>query len=292
MAVPAIKFSKISFTYQAGTPFAVDALRDISVTLPDGSWTAIIGHTGSGKSTLMQLLDGLLSPTSGTINNGHQQLKAGANKKEMNQFRQNIGFVFQFPENQLFAETVLDDVMFGPRNLGQTESQAKANAVKALQQVHFPEKFYSRSPFDLSGGQMRRVAIAGVLAMNPQTLILDEPTAGLDPAGQQELMQLIQELHHHHHTILMVTHQMELVAQYVDHVMVMNHGQLKMFGSPRQLFEQPELLRANHLMMPESVAMAQQLQAKGIHLPDPIPMSTKALADELVTIMGRDKDEK
>lgn len=291
MAVPAIKFSKLSYTYHAGTPLAVEALHDVSVSLPDGSWTAVIGHTGSGKSTLMQLLDGLLSPTAGSILNGQQQLLAGADRKAMSRFRQQTGFVFQFPENQLFAETVLEDVMFGPKNLGKSEEEAKKQAVEALQEVHFPSKFYQRSPFDLSGGQMRRVAIAGVLAMQPQTLILDEPTAGLDPAGQADLMKLIQQLHQGHHTILMVTHQMELVAQYADHVMVMNHGQLKMFGSPRELFEQPELLKANHLMMPESIALAQELVSRGVQLPDPVPMSKDSLAKELATILRRDSSD-
>lgn len=283
----AIQFTNLSFSYQAGTPFAVEALRNVSVTIPNGSWTAVIGHTGSGKSTLMQLLDGLLSPTTGSIRNGQRQLQAGANRKEMAAFRQQTGFVFQFPENQLFAETVLEDVMFGPQNLGRTDKEARTDAIVALEMVHFPREDYKRSPFDLSGGQMRRVAIAGVLAMRPQTLILDEPTAGLDPSGQDELMRLIKTLHDQHRTILMVTHQMELVGAYADHVLVMNHGQMTMFGTPQQLFAQPQLLSDNHLKMPASVALGQQLRAKGLPLPETLPLTIEQLASEVAETLRR-----
>lgn len=283
----AIQFTNLSFSYQAGTPFAVEALRNVSVTIPNGSWTAVIGHTGSGKSTLMQLLDGLLSPTTGSIRNGQRQLQAGANRKEMAAFRQQTDFVFQFPENQLFAETVLEDVMFGPQNLGRTDKEARTDAIAALEMVHFPREDYKRSPFDLSGGQMRRVAIAGVLAMRPQTLILDEPTAGLDPSGQDELMRLIKTLHDQHRTILMVTHQMELVGAYADHVLVMNHGQMTMFGTPQQLFAQPQLLSDNHLKMPASVALGQQLRAKGLPLPETLPLTIEQLASEVAETLRR-----
>lgn len=280
-----IVLDHVSYTYQAGTPFAGDGLRDVSVTIPDGAYTAIIGQTGSGKSTLLQHLNALLKPTAGTVKIGDRLITAKTSNKNLKPLRAKVGLVFQFAENQLFEETVEKDVAFGPKNFGATEEQALTQAHHALQLVGIDEQYYQQSPFDLSGGQMRRVAIAGVLAMEPELLILDEPTAGLDPKGRAELMGLFATLHREQGIgIVLVTHQMEDVANFAERVLVMAHGQLIKQGTPAEVFADPAWLAAQHLGLPRAAQFARQLQAKGVPLPA-VLLTEKALAQELIQVL-------
>ncbi|WP_270642459.1 energy-coupling factor transporter ATPase [Limosilactobacillus mucosae] len=277
----AIEFLNVDYIYQADTPMAAWAIKDFSLKLETGSFTAIVGHTGSGKSTLMAMLDGLLVPTHGQLRVGEVVIDNRADKKTLARLRQGVGYVFQFPESQLFAETVLKDVMFGPLNLGVSPAQAKEQALTALEALKLPSDINERSPFELSGGQMRRVAIAGVLAMHPSVLILDEPTAGLDPQASTDLLDLVDELHQKGTTILMITHQMEQAARFADHVLVMNHGQKAAFMTPHELFSNAALLNEAGIMPPASVAFAQQLQSHGLFLADSVPLTIEKLADQL-----------
>ena len=257
----------MSFTYQAGTPFAGDGIKDVSGVIRDGSYTAIIGHTGSGKSTILQHLNALLKPTSGTVTIGDKVITNETNNKNLKPLRQKVGMVFQFAENQLFEQTVAKDIAFGPQNFGVSEKDALALADKMVKMVGLPHDVLEKSPFDLSGGQMRRVAIAGVLAMQPEVLVLDEPTAGLDPSGRHEMMQMFEQLHREQgQTIVLVTHQMDDVADYADTVWVMAEGKLIKTGTPREIFADPAWLKANQLGLPKTAQLAQQLAAKGFHL--------------------------
>ncbi|MEE1524668.1 MAG: energy-coupling factor ABC transporter ATP-binding protein, partial [Lacticaseibacillus paracasei] len=243
-----ITFDHVSFTYQAGTPFAGDGIKDVSGVIRDGSYTAIIGHTGSGKSTILQHLNALLKPTSGTVTIGDKVITNETNNKNLKPLRQKVGMVFQFAENQLFEQTVAKDIAFGPQNFGVSEKDALALADKMVKMVGLPHDVLEKSPFDLSGGQMRRVAIAGVLAMQPEVLVLDEPTAGLDPSGRHEMMQMFEQLHREQgQTIVLVTHQMDDVADYADTVWVMAEGKLIKTGTPREIFADPAWLKANQL---------------------------------------------
>lgn len=276
-----IEFNEVEFVYQPGTPFEVSALRNVNLTIESNSYTAIVGHTGSGKSTLIQLLDGLLKPTSGHLSIGQAQINANSTNRQLAQLRQHIGIVFQFPENQLFEETVIKDIAFGPQNFGKGELEARHLAANAMKLVGLDDSLAQRSPFELSGGQMRRVAIAGVLAMQPHTLILDEPTAGLDPRGQREIMELFANLQQQQQlTVILVTHQMEDAAQYADKVVVMNHGEVVKVGTPREIFVDPVWLQQNHLMVPKTTAVAQQLQQRGFSF-DPFPMTVTQLAQQV-----------
>ncbi|MGO1455177.1 MAG: energy-coupling factor ABC transporter ATP-binding protein, partial [Lacticaseibacillus paracasei] len=259
-----ITFDHVSFTYQAGTPFAGDGIKDVSGVIRDGSYTAIIGHTGSGKSTILQHLNALLKPTSGTVTIGDKVITNETNNKNLKPLRQKVGMVFQFAENQLFEQTVAKDIAFGPQNFGVSEKDALALADKMVKMVGLPHDVLEKSPFDLSGGQMRRVAIAGVLAMQPEVLVLDEPTAGLDPSGRHEMMQMFEQLHREQgQTIVLVTHQMDDVADYADTVWVMAEGKLIKTGTPREIFADPAWLKANQLGLPKTAQLAQQLAAKG-----------------------------
>ena len=213
-----IILDNVGYTYQEGTPFASVALSDVSLTIEDGSYTAIIGHTGSGKSTILQLLNGLLVPTEGSVRVFDTLITSTSVNKQIRQIRKQVGLVFQFAENQIFEETVLKDVAFGPQNFGVSVEEAEAIAREKLALVGIDESLFERSPFELSGGQMRRVAIAGILAMEPSILVLDEPTAGLDPIGRKELMTLFKKLHQDGITIVLVTHLMDDVAEFADQV--------------------------------------------------------------------------
>lgn len=276
----AINFNQVGFTYQPNTPFATPGLHDVSFNIPEGKFTAVIGHTGSGKSTMVQNLDGLVLPTTGTVTIGKQVVTAETKLKELNEVRSHIGLVFQFPEAQLFEQTVLKDVMFGPKNFGASEEVAKASAEVALEKVGIARELYERSPFELSGGQMRRVAIAGVIAMAPDLLILDEPTAGLDPKGQQELMQLFTDLQKEKQlTVVLITHQMEYVAQYADHVVVFEHGTVVKEGSPADIFADEAWLHEKQLDVPAAKQFADSLAQQGIHLHDVLDIDQ--LADQL-----------
>ena len=259
-----IILDNVSYTYQEGTPFASVALSDVSLTIEDGSYTAIIGHTGSGKSTILQLLNGLLVPTEGSVRVFDTLITSTSVNKQIRQIRKQVGLVFQFAENQIFEETVLKDVAFGPQNFGVSVEEAEAIAREKLALVGIDESLFERSPFELSGGQMRRVAIAGILAMEPKILVLDEPTAGLDPIGRKELMTLFKKLHQDGITIVLVTHLMDDVAEFADQVYVMEKGKLVKGGKPSLVFQNVEFMEKIQLGVPKITRFAQRLVDRGI----------------------------
>ena len=251
-----------------GSTFEAAALKDVNLTIGEGEFVGVIGHTGSGKSTLIMHLNGLLSPTSGTVLvDGLDLSKKETNLKEV---RRRVGLVFQYPEYQLFEETVLKDVMFGPLNLGLSREEAESRARESLALVGIPEPLYESSPFDLSGGQKRRVAVAGVLAMKPGTLILDEPAAGLDPRGREEILSLIQKVHAEGTTIVMVSHSMTDVSRLCSRILVLSHGQLLMDGTPREIFGNSRALREAGLEIPPCAELCLRLRAEGFDLPQDI----------------------
>lgn len=259
-----IILDNVSYTYQEGTPFASSALSDVSLTIEDGSYTAIIGHTGSGKSTILQLLNGLLVPTKGSVRVFDTLITSTSINKQIRQIRKQVGLVFQFAENQIFEETVLKDVAFGPQNFGVSVEEAEAIAREKLDLVGIDESLFERSPFELSGGQMRRVAIAGILAMEPSILVLDEPTAGLDPIGRKELMTLFEKLHQDGITIVLVTHLMDDVAEFADQVYVMEKGRLVKSGAPSLVFQNLEFMENIQLGVPKITRFAQRLADRGV----------------------------
>lgn len=259
-----IILDNVSYTYQEGTPFASAALSDVSLTIEDGSYTAIIGHTGSGKSTILQLLNGLLVPTKGSVRVFDTLITSTSVNKQIRQIRKQVGLVFQFAENQIFEETVLKDVAFGPQNFGVSVEEAEAIAREKLDLVGIDESLFERSPFELSGGQMRRVAIAGILAMEPSILVLDEPTAGLDPIGRKELMTLFEKLHQDGITIVLVTHLMDDVAEFADQVYVMEKGRLVKSGAPSLVFQNLEFMENIQLGVPKITRFAQRLAERGV----------------------------
>ena len=238
-----IEIKNVNYLYSQGTSYEMHALKNVNLEIPDGQFVGLIGHTGSGKSTLIQHLNGLIKASSGALYyNGENIYK---DKYDMKKLRSKVGLVFQYPEHQLFEIDVLTDVCFGPKNQGLSEEEAKEKAKKALGLVGLDESYYSQSPFELSGGQKRRVAIAGVLAMEPEVLILDEPTEGLDPRGREEMLDQIARLHTERKmTIILVSHSMEDVARYAGRLIVMNHGQKIFDGSPREVFSHYKELEA------------------------------------------------
>ena len=257
-----IKLDKINYIYSAGTAYEKHALKDVTLTIGEGEFIGIIGHTGSGKSTLIQHLNGLERATSGTITFHGQDIYAEGYK--MKDLRSKVGLVFQYPEHQLFETTVFEDVKFGPKNQGLTPEEVEARAYEALRQVGMPEHLYEASPFELSGGQKRRAAIAGVLAMQPEVLILDEPTAGLDPKGRDEILDQIAELHKVRGiTVVLVSHSMEDVAKYVDRIIVMNKGQVAYDGTPKEVFTHYKELEAIGLSAPQVTYVMHGLQQAG-----------------------------
>lgn len=258
-----ITLENVSYIYQNGTPFASTALSDVSLTIKDGSYTALIGHTGSGKSTILQLLNGLLVPTDGEVRVFDTLITPTSVNKEIRQIRKQVGLVFQFAENQIFEETVLKDVAFGPQNFGVSREEAETIAREKLALVGIDESLFERSPFELSGGQMRRVAIAGILAMEPRILVLDEPTAGLDPIGRKELMNLFKKLHQDGITIVLVTHLMDDVAEYADQVYVMEKGRLVKSGKPCFVFQDIDFMEKIQLGVPKITRFAQKLIKRG-----------------------------
>lgn len=280
-----ISFNQVTHTYQANTPFAQDALHKVSLTIASGSFTAIIGHTGSGKSTLVQHINALLKPTFGEVAVYGRTIKPETTNKNLKQLRKHVGMVFQFPEKQLFEETVMKDIMFGPKNYGVPEEDAKRDAQDAMKLVGLDSNLSEKSPFDLSGGQMRRVAIAGVLAMKPEILILDEPTAGLDPRGHKEIMDLAEELHDQQHmTIILVTHQMDDVVNYASDVIVMDRGTVVKHGSPQEIFSDPQWVYSMHLDLPSSAEFAARLVDAGVPLKH-TPLTIEKLADEILLLV-------
>ena len=259
-----IALENVSFTYQEGTPLASTALSDVSLTIADGSYTALIGHTGSGKSTILQLLNGLLVPSQGSVRVFDTLITSTSKNKDIRQIRKQVGLVFQFAENQIFEETVLKDVAFGPQNFGVSEEDAEQIAREKLALVGIDESLFDRSPFELSGGQMRRVAIAGILAMEPAILVLDEPTAGLDPLGRKELMNLFKKLHQSGMTIVLVTHLMDDVAEYANQVYVMEKGRLVKGGKPSDVFQDVVFMEEVQLGVPKITAFCKRLADRGV----------------------------
>ena len=259
-----IALENVSFTYQEGTPLASTALSDVSLTIEDGSYTALIGHTGSGKSTILQLLNGLLVPSQGSVRVFDTLITSTSKNKDIRQIRKQVGLVFQFAENQIFEETVLKDVAFGPQNFGVSEEDAEQIAREKLALVGIDESLFNRSPFELSGGQMRRVAIAGILAMEPAILVLDEPTAGLDPLGRKELMNLFKKLHQSGMTIVLVTHLMDDVAEYANQVYVMEKGRLVKSGKPSDVFQDVVFMEEVQLGVPKITAFCKRLADRGV----------------------------
>ena len=259
-----IALENVSFTYQEGTPLASTALSDVSLTIEDGSYTALIGHTGSGKSTILQLLNGLLVPSQGSVRVFDTLITSTSKNKDIRQIRKQVGLVFQFAENQIFEETVLKDVAFGPQNFGVSEEDAEQIAREKLALVGINESLFNRSPFELSGGQMRRVAIAGILAMEPAILVLDEPTAGLDPLGRKELMNLFKKLHQSGMTIVLVTHLMDDVAEYANQVYVMEKGRLVKLGKPSDVFQDVVFMEEVQLGVPKITAFCKRLADRGV----------------------------
>lgn len=233
-----IKVDHLFFTYSKKTPYSYEALHDVSLEIKDHSFTGIVGHTGSGKSTLVQMLNGLLKPEEGTVTVDEYVLTNKTKKiKNIKQLRKHVGLVFQFPEYQLFDETVEKDVSFGPKNFGAKQEEAIQKAHEALKMVGIDESYYQRSPFELSGGEKRKVALAGILAIDPDILVLDEPTAGLDPKSATEVMSLVTKLHESGKTIIVITHDMDLLFRYCDHVILLKNGKVAFDGKPDRLFE-------------------------------------------------------
>lgn len=277
-----IRFEQVDFTYQPNTPFEQRALFDLNLTIENGSYTAIVGHTGSGKSTLLQHLNALVKPTKGTVTIGDRTIVPETNNKNLKPIRKKVGIVFQFPEAQLFEETVAKDIVFGPKNFGVSEADATRLAAEMLDLVGLDASYLERSPFELSGGQMRRVAIAGVLAMEPEVLVLDEPTAGLDPQGRKEMMAMFQRLHEERGmTIILVTHLMDDVANYADHVIVLEKGKMVKSGTPQDVFQDIDWLKEKQLGVPTAASFAEKLMAKGVSF-EQLPLTADALADVLI----------
>ncbi len=269
----------VSQIYNADTETPVKALDDVSLVLPEGQFIGIIGHTGSGKSTLVQHLNGLMKPTSGNVYfNGKDISDKDFDKKDL---RKHVGLVFQYPEHQLFETDVFADVCFGPKNMGLSKKEAELAAFDALRKVDFPNELYYASVFELSGGQKRRAAIAGVLAMKPDFLILDEPTAGLDPVGRYEILDMVSALHKDSGmTIILVSHSMEDVARYVERVIVMDRGKVAYDDTPREVFSHGEELEEMGLGIPESARIARMLKSRGINV-DPDVLTVDEAADSI-----------
>ena len=256
-----ISLQQVGYSYAKGTPFEKRALYEVNASIQSESYTAIVGHTGSGKSTLLLHLNGLLKPTEGVVRIGDVSITSDTKAKELKEIRRHVGIVFQFPEHQLFEETVEKDIMFGPLNFGIPEEEARQRAHELIKLLGLPEDVAQKSPFDLSGGQMRRVAIAGVLAFKPSILILDEPTAGLDPRGRKEIMELFNKLHKEENlTTILVTHSMEDAAKYADQVLVMHEGRSVMAGTPEEVFGDAERLKSFRLGLPRSVAFQRDVE--------------------------------
>mgnify|MGYP004556864491 FL=1 len=258
-----IILDKINYSYSEGTAYQIQALKDINLQIEEGQFIGIIGHTGSGKSTLTQLLNGLLRATSGHIYVDGEDIYD--EDYDMKKLRNKVGLVFQYPDHQLFETTNFEDVCFGPKNQGLDRKEVELRAFEALQNVGFPENLYYQPPFDLSGGQKRRVAIAGVLAMKPEVLILDEPTAGLDPAGRDEILGLVSKMHKELGiTIILVSHSMEDVAEYVERLIVMNQGEVMYDGAPKEVYAHYKELEAVGLAAPQVTYLMNELAGKGL----------------------------
>ena len=275
-----ITLENVNYIYSPGTAYEKQALKDVSLEIPQGQFVGIIGHTGSGKSTLIQHLNGLVKATSGRILYEGQDIYAeGYNMRTL---RSQVGLVFQYPEHQLFEVDVISDVCFGPKNQGLSAEECEARAKEALELVGFPEKYYHQSPFELSGGQKRRVAIAGVLAMRPKVLILDEPTAGLDPKGRDEILDQVERLHKETGmTVILVSHSMEDVARYVERIIVMNRGEKMLDGTPAEVFRHYKELEQVGLAAPQVTYVMHDLKERGFPV-SPDATTIEEAADEIM----------
>ncbi len=284
-----IVLDHVSYTYMPDTPYQREALRDISLTIAPGEFIGIIGHTGSGKSTLVQHLNGLLQPTSGNVKVDDVDLKGKTAGQKL--VRQRVGMVFQYPEHQLFEETIFDDIAFGPRNLGLTADEVTQRVEEAMERVGLPPAEYaSRSPFRLSGGQMRRVAIAGVIALKPEYLVLDEPSAGLDPRGRDEIFEQILQLYHSTGmAVVLVTHNMEDVARLAKRLLVMNRGRIEFDGKPADLFHDSGLpLHEYGISLPYMTELLRLLRFRGLDLDDTL-LAADAVATAIQTELRKKK---
>ncbi|WP_036063690.1 energy-coupling factor ABC transporter ATP-binding protein [Listeria fleischmannii] len=283
-----IKLEQVGYCYQKNSPFEKRALTDVNVTFETGSYTAVIGHTGSGKSTLVQHLNALLLPTEGKITLFDREMIAGVKQKKLRDIRRRVGIVFQFPEAQLFEETVLKDIIFGPLNFGATKEEAEKRAREVIQEVGLSEAILERSPFELSGGQKRRVAIAGVLAMDPEVLVLDEPTAGLDPHGRNEIMEMFYDLHVQKNlTTILVTHSMEDAARYAEKIVLMKDGTVNQIGEPRAIFAESEKLLNLGLLVPEVVRFQRNFERKFNVKLSKICLNMDELLREILPFLGK-----
>lgn len=285
-----ISFKHVDYTYQPNSPFEYQALTDLNFLIKSGSYVAIIGHTGSGKSTLIQHLNGLVRPTSGEVKVGPFSLKAGVKTENIKELRRKVGVVFQYPEHQLFEETIEKDIAFGPENFDVSDEEIKKRIPEVMEAVNLSLDLLQRSPFDLSGGQMRRVAIAGILAMEPEVLVLDEPTAGLDPEGQREIMDMFADLHKRKRlTTILVTHSMEDALKYADHVIILENGQKHIEGKPADIFVKKEALEKVQLDRPEIIQFIQSFEER---FGKAIPYRNQTidqLATELVDALKEEK---
>ncbi|WP_445492955.1 energy-coupling factor ABC transporter ATP-binding protein [Niallia sp. 03133] len=286
-----ISLQKVDYCYQENTPFERLAIQDVNINIPNGVYMAIIGHTGSGKSTVLQHLNALLNPSKGKVIIGDRVLEAGKKHKQLRSIRQKVGIVFQFPEQQLFEETVEKDICFGPMNFGVKEEEAKVRARMALAEVGLSEDILQKSPFDLSGGQMRRVAIAGVLAMEPDVLVLDEPTAGLDPRGRKEIMEMFYSLHQKRNlTTILVTHSMEDASLYADKIVIMNKGKVYRDGTPEEIYSFADDLLEIGLDVPEIVRFQRKIENKfGIKM-SKVHLHMDSFISELATYLNKGED--
>ncbi|HCQ73311.1 MAG TPA: energy-coupling factor transporter ATPase [Clostridiales bacterium] len=280
-----IKVSALRHVYSAGTPFEKVAIDDINIEIPHGQFVGLIGHTGSGKSTFIQHLNALLKPTSGTVTVDGEDINA--DKITAKNVRHKVGLVFQYPEYQLFEETVYADIAFGPKNMGLSEAEIDERVREAAHFVGVPDEQFEKSPLELSGGQKRRVAIAGVIAMRPGVLILDEPTAGLDPAGCEQILRNICDYRTQTgSTVIIVSHSMDDVARLADRLVVFNHGAIRFDGTPEEVFSQPEELRSIGLAVPAATELAMELKKLGLRLPNSI-YTNEQLEKALVALKRR-----
>ncbi|HJB35033.1 MAG TPA: energy-coupling factor transporter ATPase [Candidatus Blautia merdipullorum] len=280
-----LKLEHVTYTYNPGTAYETHALKDVSLEIPQGQFVGVIGHTGSGKSTLIQHFNGLMRPTSGTVYYNDEDIwQEGYSLKRL---RSHVGLVFQYPEHQLFEADVLSDVCFGPKNQGLSQEEAQERAETALLQVGLKEKYFSSSPFELSGGQKRRVAIAGVLAMEPDVLILDEPTAGLDPKGRDEILDQIAYLHQERKiSVILVSHSMEDIARYVERILVMNQGKKAFDGTPKEVFAHYKELETMGLAAPQITYIMHALRENGLAA-DTSAITVEEARNSILKALGR-----
>lgn len=277
-----IEFKNVDYIYAPGTPFQTQGLANVSFKIKQGSFVAIAGHTGSGKSTLMQHFDGLLLPSNGSITVAGKEINSNTSSKVLKEIRKKVGLVFQFPESQLFEETVIKDVMFGPLNFGFSEQKAREQAQEWIEKVGLPKEVIDKSPFELSGGQMRRVAIAGVMAYEPEILCLDEPAAGLDPEGQKQMFDIFKEYQEAGHTVILISHNMDDIGKYADDMLVLEHGHLIKHASPKEIFSDPEWVKKHYLDEPVTTKLARELQKGGFKF-SKMPLTVDSLVNEIAS---------